>query len=151
MTNLLNLGCYRVLSTKETEHDYHVKVETTQPPTTCEECGSDNIVGGGRHEVVARDTTMHGKRVSIYIQARRISCRNCGKTLTEKLPEIYPGYRVTTRLYAYISKQSLQRTNTSVTAVNGVAPDGTGNVTLTAANVGATTDSLAIAYAIALG
>lgn len=121
MSNLLNLGCFHILTTKETDHDYHVKVEIIPAPTACQECGSTNIVGGGRQETMIHDTPMHGKRVAIYVQARRIRCRDCGKTLTESIPEAHKGYRVTPRLYGYIAKKAYETTYVSVAKEVGVS------------------------------
>jgi transposase len=121
MSNILNFGCYTILSMKETDHDYHIKVEVTPAPTECSECPSKNIVGGGRQETLVRDTPIHGKRVAIYVQARRIHCRDCKKTITEPLPEVHPGYRVTNRLYSYIGKKAYESTYIGVAEEVGVS------------------------------
>ena len=33
--NTLNLPCYKVIGIQENEHDYHIDVETIDPPTSC--------------------------------------------------------------------------------------------------------------------
>lgn len=114
MTDILRLPSYRILSTKEEAHDFHVAAETVNPPTRCIHCGADNLVGGGRQEVLVRDLLVQAKRVAIYVSARRLRCRGCGKTFTESLPDVAEGKRMTTRLYHWIAEQSFKRTFTSI-------------------------------------
>jgi transposase len=119
--NILNLPRYNVLSAKEEDHDYHIKAETVCPPKTCLACGSEDLVGGGRQEVLVKDTPMYGKRVGIYVQARRLRCRGCGKTHTERLPDVVEGQRITSRLYRFIGEQSVKKTFTSIAHDVGVS------------------------------
>lgn len=121
MTNILNLRQYNVLSTKETDHDYHVDAETTSPDEICRSCGSEDVVGGGRQEILIKDLPMHGKRVGIYVKARRFRCRDCGKTHTELLPEVIDGQRMTSRLYRWICQQSITRTFTGIAHEVGIS------------------------------
>ncbi|ACD93957.1 ISL3 family transposase [Trichlorobacter lovleyi] len=114
MLSILNLRRYHVLSTREDTHDYHIAAETANPPTQCIHCGSDNLVGGGRQEIMIRDHLVHAKRVAIYVSARRLHCRECNKTFTESLPDVAEGKRMTARLYQWIAEQSLKRTFTSI-------------------------------------
>jgi transposase len=114
MKAILNLPSYHVIDVKEEPHDYHVKAEPATPPTSCSSCSSTNLVGGGRQETLIRDHSVHGKRVSIYVQARRLKCRDCGKTFTEPLPDVADGRRMTNRLYKWVCEQSLQRTFASL-------------------------------------
>jgi zinc-finger of transposase IS204/IS1001/IS1096/IS1165 len=104
--NKLNLVRYNVLGTKEADYDLHIDAETASPPKACLACCSENIVGGGRQEILIKDTPMYGKRVGIYVKARRIRCLECGKTLTERLPDVAEGQRMTTRLYRWIAARS---------------------------------------------
>lgn len=95
MPNKLNLPRYNVISTKETGHDLqHIDAETVHTPKGCLVCGSENTVGGGRQEIPIKDTPMYGKRVGIYVKTRRIRCLDCGKTITERLPEVVEGSRM---------------------------------------------------------
>jgi len=121
MENVLNLPRYTVLSVKEEPHDYHIDVETVDPPGQCLECGSDNIVGGGRQEILIKDLPMHGKRVGIYVKARRFRCRDCGKTITERLPDVADGQRMTNRLHQWICRESVERTFVSIANEVGVS------------------------------
>ncbi|HQR82893.1 MAG TPA: transposase family protein, partial [Thiotrichales bacterium] len=85
-TNILNLPAFDVLEVVEDNHDYHVRVETRQAPKVCACCGSHNIIGSGRRENLVKDLPMHGKRVGIYVNLRRMKCHACGKTFSESLP-----------------------------------------------------------------
>lgn len=118
--NILNLPGYRVLAAKESEHDYHVKAETESPAGRCVACGSHDVVGYGRIEVLAHDLAMHGKRVGVYVDARRLRCKGCGKTFMETLPGINANRWMTNRLVRWIGPQALKRTFTSVAEEIGV-------------------------------
>ena len=50
--NVLNLSAYKVLGSTESEHDYHIKAETSAPLTVCSNCRSREVVGYGRVEVL---------------------------------------------------------------------------------------------------
>lgn len=113
-TNLLNLSGYLVTNVDETEHDYHVTAEVSNPPATCSSCGSDRLIGHGRTDQVIRDLPSHGKRVAIYVAPRRWRCQGCGKTITELLPLVNTKREMTERLVTWIGHQSLGRTFTSI-------------------------------------
>lgn len=112
--NILNLPCYMVHNIQETEHDYHVAVETTSAPTSCPHCQSANLVGFGRREQMIRDLPMHARRVGLYVDTRRYRCRTCSKTFYEALPEIDEKRAMTTRLMQWMGKQSIRRTFISI-------------------------------------
>src|SRR3989304_6861072 len=84
--NILNRPAYTVISLEENDHDYHISAETKQPPLQCQLCQSDNLVGFGRREQMVRDLPMHGRRVGLYINARRFQCRACSQPVYEALP-----------------------------------------------------------------
>jgi transposase len=121
MENVLNLPLYNVLSVKEDVHDYHIDAETITAPEKCFECGCENVVGGGRQEILIKDLPMHGKRVGIYVKARRIHCRDCGKTVTERLPHIVAGQRMTDRLHKWICRESINKNFTGIAQEVGVS------------------------------
>lgn len=74
-TNILNLRDYKVVNVDETDHDYHVTAEVSNPPSSCSACGSDRLIGHGRTDQVIRDLPSHGKRVAIYVAPRRWRCQ----------------------------------------------------------------------------
>lgn len=119
-SNILNLRAYTVLGSTEAEHDYHIKAETAVPLTVCPNCHSREVVGYGRVEVLVRDLPMHGKRVGIYIDARRFKCKTCGKTFMEHLPEVNENRWMTERLVKWIGQRSMTNTFTSIAEDVGV-------------------------------
>lgn len=119
-TNILNLPSYIVLAVDQNDHDYHIKVEIKQPPSNCPLCHSDNLVGFGRREQMLKDLPMHGRRVGIYLNTRRMQCRGCNKTFSEPLPEVDERRAMTKRLVDWIGKQSVKRTFASISEEVGV-------------------------------
>ena len=118
--NVLNLPAYKVLGSTESEHDYHIKAETAVPVTTCSNCRSREVVGYGRVEVLVHDLPMHGKRVGIYVDARRFKCKSCGKTFMEHLPEVNGNRWMTERLVKWIGQRSMTNTFTGIAEEIGV-------------------------------
>lgn len=112
--NILNLPAYTVISLEQNDHDYHIGAETKRAPSTCQLCQSDNIVGFGRREQMVRDLPMHGRRVGLYINARRFQCRACAKTFYEALPDVDDKRLMTTRLTDWMGRQAVKRTFASI-------------------------------------
>lgn len=118
--NILNLPDYKVVRVEETDHDYHITAEVSNPPKTCSVCGSTRMAGHGRNEQVIRDLPSHGKRVAIYIDNRRWRCQDCGKTAMEILPAVNSKREMTERLVQWIGKCSLKRTFASLAEEAGL-------------------------------
>jgi transposase len=118
--NVLNLSAYKVLGSNESEHDYHIKAETSNPLMVCTNCRSREVVGYGRVEVLVHDLPMHGKRVGIYVDARRFKCKSCSKTFMEHLPEVNANRWMTERLVKWVGQRSLTNTFTSIAEEIGV-------------------------------
>jgi transposase len=118
--NILNLRDYKVVRVEETDHDYHITAEVSNPPKTCTVCGSKRMAGHGRNEQVIRDLPSHGKRVAIYIDNRRWRCQDCGKTAMEILPAVNSKREMTERLVQWIGKSSLKRTFASLAEEAGL-------------------------------
>lgn len=118
--NFLNLPDYRVVRVKETDRDYHITAEVSNPPSVCPSCQSDALRGHGRNEHVIRDMPTHGKRVGIYVDTRRWRCLSCGKTFMESLPAVNAKREMTDRLTKWIGQQSLKRTFASIAEEVGI-------------------------------
>lgn len=116
----MNLPSYTVTAIEHDEHDYHVNAEVKQPPTACQHCQSSNLIGFGRREQLIKDLPMHGKRVGIYLSTRRMQCRDCAKTFSEALPDVDERRAMTSRLLAWIGKQSVKRTFASIAEEVGI-------------------------------
>jgi transposase len=118
--NILNLPDYKVVRVEETDHDYHVYAEVSNPPGVCTACGSDRLIGHGRNEQVIRDLPTHGKRLAIYVDTRRWRCQSCGKTFMEAPPAVNAKREMTDRLVKWIGQQSLKRTFASIADDTGL-------------------------------
>lgn len=118
--NILNLPDYAVLQVEETDHDYHITAETSNPPKMCPGCQSDRMNGHGRNPRVIRDIPTHGKRVAIYIDNQRWRCQACGKTCMEILPAADDKRGMTERLVKWVGTQSMKRTFASVAEETGL-------------------------------
>jgi len=111
---------YSVTAVDYTDHDYHIKAETKSTPSNCPYCQSKNLVGFGRREQLVKDMPMHGRRVGLYVSTKRIKCQDCKKTFSERLPEVDHKRAMTKRLLAWVGKQAIKRTFTSVAEEVGV-------------------------------
>ena len=118
--NILNLASYAVTGVENTEHDYHIKAEVKEPPKRCYECHSSGVVGFGRREQLVKDLPIHGRRVGIYLNTRRMKCNECNKTFSERLPEVDERRFMTQRLVTWIGKQAVRRTFSSIAEEVGV-------------------------------
>jgi transposase len=119
-TNVLNLPQYRVLKVDETEHDYHIYTEIAVERSSCPQCRSGKVHRWGAREILFKDLPMHGKRVGMYVRARRLRCEDCGKTFQERLPALSERRLMTERLARWIGQQSLKRPFTSIADEVGV-------------------------------
>lgn len=112
--NILNLSQYRVLRVDETEHDYHIFTEIAAERIPCLNCRSSKIQRWGAREILFKDLPIHGKRVSLYVRARRLRCENCSRTFQERLPGLADRRFMTLRLLRWIGEQSLKRPFTAI-------------------------------------
>ena len=63
-----------------------VTAEPVDVTAACPHCQSDRLNSWGTREQVFKDLPMHGKRVGIYIDTKRLRCQACGKTFSQALP-----------------------------------------------------------------
>lgn len=118
--NPLGLPEYRLIGVpEELEHDFHfqIKIAKTNSRICPHRNGADVVVHGYLKEpVVIKDLPMRGKRVGLYVNPQHFRCRaaQCGKTFTEVLPAVDEKRRMTNRLVAWIGKESIRRTFTSI-------------------------------------
>jgi transposase len=118
--NILNMPLYSVTAVDNTDHDYHIQAELIQSPAYCQLCYSEKIVSFGRREQLIKDLPVHGKRVGIYLNTRRLKCRSCNKTFSEFLPDINEKRSMTQRLVNWIGKQAVKRTFSSIAEEVGI-------------------------------
>lgn len=117
---ILQLPAYAVIKVEATEYDYHITAEPLESNRTCPQCSSVNAVGFGRREQMVKDLPIHGKRVGIYIDAKRFQCRDCSRTFFETLPDVDERRSMTRRLLGWIGQQSLKRTFTGIAEEVGI-------------------------------
>lgn len=86
--NILNLPSWAVLETRESDHDYHITVQLTYPPSHCPHCGVvANLQGYGGKEQLFLDLPIQMKRVAILVQRRR----GCAARRGGRRPAAPPG------------------------------------------------------------
>ncbi len=67
-----------------------------------------------------KDLPIHGMRVGIYLNTRRMKYNECNKTFSECLPEVDERRFMTQRLVTWIGKQAFRRTFSSIAEEVGV-------------------------------
>ncbi len=112
--DLLNLKHLQQDSVQECEHDYLIEATSNGSSQYCPDCGSSHTVGFGRKRQLFMDAPVRGKRVGIWVDRRRLRCKQCGKTFMEPLPEMDGRRQATRRLVQYIERESLRRTFASI-------------------------------------
>ena len=119
MTDLLNLPGYRVLKVAETDSQYTVLAETTDPKFP--RCCLFPPAPYGTKRQCLRDTPSHGKFVDIWVKRRRVHCEHCDKYLYEELPQKAAGHRMTQRLFDMIVKEAKGKPFAEVARMVGMA------------------------------
>ncbi len=114
--DILNLPSLKTIQVKETDTDCYITAETAARPFQCPHCHALNprLVGHGRKQQIFQDTPIRGKRVSILIDRRRYTCRECGSTFLERLVDMDDRRNVTKRLLCHIQAKSLTDTFSSL-------------------------------------
>ena len=115
--NILNQPQYRELRVEETDHDYHVTAEPVDVSSSCPHCQSDRLTSWGTRQQVFKDLPMHGKRVGIYIDTKRLRCQACGKTFSQALPVLAENRMMTDRLEKRMCKNPCNRKEKHVTSL----------------------------------
>src|SRR5690606_23559482 len=80
------------------DHDYHVTAEPVDVTAACPHCQSDRLNSWRTREHVFKDLPMHGKRVGIYIDAKRLRCQARGKTFSQALPLLAENCMITDQI-----------------------------------------------------
>ena len=109
VTDLLNLSSVVVLSHADEGDLYRIRAAGKVVPTAWPNCKSGLFRHGNQMQRFM-DTPMHGKRALVEIERQRYRCRACGKTVFEPLPDMDDKRQMTSRLLAYIEKNSLRKT-----------------------------------------
>lgn len=119
--DILNLPGWSVLDVHETDHDLRIVAEYDTQRVVCHHCGAiDSYRRYGKVSQLVMDAPIRAKRVGLEIQRIRFQCRDCNKTFIQQLPDIDDKRATTKRLIAYIEKESLKRTFTTIAGDVGV-------------------------------
>lgn len=97
LKSLLIGNHFNLLSMKRQSEGYLWEVDFTLPPSVCYNCGSVNVVKAGRCSSVVREETFRQTPLWLKIYKHRVYCKDCKKTLTQRVPGIYSGRRSTQR------------------------------------------------------
>lgn len=108
--DILNLPNFNVTGTTETEHDLHIRVETSSPPFACPHCAClANFSRFGKKEQLFMDIPIRTQRVGILVNRQRYKCKECGVVFFEPLDDMDDRRQATTRLIEHIETESIKR------------------------------------------
>ena len=102
--DVIKLLNFKVLNTKESDHDFMVNVEYSVLPLECVRCKSQSA-SLKRHDSREHwffDFPIRGKRTKLCVQHRRFKCSECGAVFFEPLLGIDDKRDMTKRLVAWI-------------------------------------------------
>jgi transposase len=126
--NILNLPNWKVLELKEGRYDFRIVAEYTVPNRFCPHCDSRAISRNGSRPALFNDLPIHGKQVRIEVIRQRYLCKGCGKSSSQRLPDVDSKRDATARLVRYVSEQSLKRTFASIAEEIGSTPNTVRNI-----------------------
>lgn len=126
--NILNLPKWEVLELKEGRYDYRIVAEYTVPNRSCPHCDSRAISRNGSRPALFNDLPIQGKQVRIEVVRQRYLCKDCGKSSSQRLPDVDSKRDATARLVRYVSEQSLKRTFASIAEEIGSTPNTVRNI-----------------------
>lgn len=118
--NILGLEYLEAWTTEVKGFYLEVLVTGSVVPTMCPVCKSENIHNHGSSEQKFMDTPMRGMPTVLIVKRKRFRCTDCGKTLSEPLPDIDERRSMTSRLVRFIEKESLKKTFAHVAREIGV-------------------------------
>lgn len=126
--NILNLPNWNVLGLRAGQYDYLIVAEYTVSTHFCPHCDSRAISRNGSRRALFNDLPIHGKQVRIQVIRQRYLCRDCGKSSSQRLPDVDSKRDATARLVRYVSEQSLKRTFASIAEEIGSTPNTVRNI-----------------------
>lgn len=121
MTDLLFLPDLTAIEPpQENENDMMFKVEATDPPERCPECGFNRLYKHTSRKQLIMDLPIRLKRVGLQLNRRRYKCRECNSTFWERLISIDEKRSMTKRLIESVEEQSKSKTFVEVAESVGV-------------------------------
>lgn len=86
--------------------DFLYTLVPTRRMACCPMCGSFSVIKHGLASRDVRDTSIHGHRVGLHIEASRYMCKHCKGTFTDEFKSISQDAKITSRLRDYIREES---------------------------------------------
>jgi len=97
LTRLVGLEGFEVKRVIEVGDQLDLEVELVARAAVCPRCGRGSREVKERPRVRVRDLPLAGRRTNLVWRKRRFLCGPCGRTYTERHPELPPRQRVTRR------------------------------------------------------
>ncbi len=107
LTRLLDLTEFQVSHIEIEDEELYLKCEPRFDIAKCPRCDQMSECVHQRKERRIRDLSILGKRVTLYIEARRFSCDYCHRPFTESLASVDARRRQTRRYEQFIYEQCL--------------------------------------------
>lgn len=93
----------------ETQYTVMVEVEVASPEPCCL-FQSMSLRRNGSKRQMFRDLPIHGKYTDIQIDRQRYHCKECGKTVYDRVPHIDSAHRMTERMAVSIAQMAVKKT-----------------------------------------
>lgn len=111
LPDLLNLPGLKVMGVTETESQYTVLVEAeAASPEICCIFQGISLRRNGSKRQMFRNLPIHGKYTDIQIDRQRYHCKECGKTVYDRVPHIDSAHRMTERMAANVAQMAVKKT-----------------------------------------
>jgi transposase len=107
LSRLLDLAEFRVTHFEIRDGELYLKCESRFDVAGCPNCKHLSEHVHQRKERLIRDLSISGKRVTLYVEARRFGCDYCEKPFTESLASVDVRRRQTRRYEQFIYEQCL--------------------------------------------
>lgn len=102
LSRLVGLEGFEAKRVVEVGDRLDLEVELVARAGSCPRCGRASLEVKERPRVRVRDLPLAGRRTDLVWRKRRFVCRPCGRTFTERHPELPPRRRVTRRFRGWL-------------------------------------------------
>lgn len=107
--DVFNLASLKVTKVETAAEDMTITAESMHQPTTCDRCGSGELVRFGTRAQRYRDLPIHCKRVEITVNRQRYRCNGCKAILMDSLPDMNEKRVATTRLIKHVQTAAIKK------------------------------------------
>lgn len=119
--NELRLPEFEIFNIEERDGIRYYSVTPKDKVYTCPDCGSKHVVKNGSFVRLARDLPSYGEPVAILVNASRLLCMDCGRSITPSFDSIEDRDKITKRLRDYIRERCLTTRIMDVATETGVS------------------------------